>query len=82
MRERRGSFGPNCRWAFDLLLQRVGDTSYWQNPRDMATMLWSIAKVADMEGVGLPDDPRKGLPTISGTPPLWALRARGICSMT
>ncbi len=54
LRDRRGSFGPNCRWAFDVLLQRVGATSYWLKPRDMATMLWSIAKVAELEGVGLP----------------------------
>lgn len=40
--------GP-CKVAFEALLGKMADASYEQEPRDIATMLWSVAKMADLE---------------------------------
>ena len=51
MRVYHGHFVPPCKQAFEILLGKIVEASCSQTPRDIATVLWSIAKISNVESL-------------------------------
>lgn len=49
MRIYHGHFVHPCKQAYERLLQGIADASHRQLPRDIATALWSIAKISELD---------------------------------